>query len=305
MYLTRISNISNTNFRANYFTVDKKQNSRYLLTKISTDNEENLGAEPVLQYEYKACDSSIYKMEEPMVYDGKYYTSYCSPYIFKYRIYYKDTDKYENNGKEQFINASNYTKKAMMADRISNNLLPESAIAKGSASGYVAVNTSDVPKDVPVILILDEIRTEQDIYDIPENVCGVIVSFTDTGLLQHASNQIRNNFSAMSIICDDDKYNDLTKYEGKYLSIDNSSGVLKYKQIPPASYKPQIHEKVNVPKLEHVERLLTFDELTPQNCGNKGYRLKILQDLVREGKLKNIKTLGGFVVPEGYINNLL
>ncbi len=53
-----------------------------------------------------------------------------------------------------------------------------------------------------------------------------------------------------------------------------------------------------------MERLLTFDELTPQNCGNKGYRLALMQKLVNEGKLKDITIPKGFVIPEGYINRL-
>ena len=36
-----------------------------------------------------------------MVYDGKYYTTKSTIGSNKYRIYYKDTGKYEKNGQEQ------------------------------------------------------------------------------------------------------------------------------------------------------------------------------------------------------------
>ena len=39
-----------------------------------------------------------------------------------------------------------------------------------------------------------------------------------------------------------------------------------------------------------------------QNCGNKGYRLGVMQKLAKEGILKDITIPNGFVIPEGYIN---
>lgn len=44
----QINKISNTYFKANFFTIEKRGKS-YDLSKISTDNEEKLGKEPVLE----------------------------------------------------------------------------------------------------------------------------------------------------------------------------------------------------------------------------------------------------------------
>ncbi len=147
--------INNTNFKANYFTIEKK-GKFFFPTVISTDNEENLGKEPVLQYEREGE-----KYEFPMVYDGKYYTTQSTVSTNKYRIYYKDTGKYERNGQEQIINPLNLIKTATKEDRKYNNQPLEQAIAKGEVNGKVFVNTLDIPQDVHGISILDEIEKEE------------------------------------------------------------------------------------------------------------------------------------------------
>ena len=77
-----INKISNINFQANYYTIEKR-GKFFLPTVISTDNEENLGKEPVLQYEQNGK-----KYELPMVYDGKYYTTQSTVDSNKYRIFH-------------------------------------------------------------------------------------------------------------------------------------------------------------------------------------------------------------------------
>ena len=297
MKIQPISNPQQNSFKANYYTIEKR-GKYFNLSRISTDNEENLGKEPIL--EYQSSDNSKY--EFPMIYDGKYYTTSVLRETTKYRILYKDTEKYEKNGEEQTINPIKLSKIATIADRISNNLPLEQAIAKGEAEGNVYVNTYNIPEDKPAILILDRINKEEDIIlDIPHNVQGIIVSSSDMGVLSHIGNLTRNRIHSMSIVYDEDKYNNLKNLEGKYITINNEDGLMKYKETKPNKLKTKIAEKIEVPKLENVERLLNFDELTPQNCGNKGYRLGVMQKLVREGVLKDITVPDGFVIPEGYI----
>ena len=295
----QINKLNNISFKANYFTVEKR-GKYYSLEKISTDNSEKLGKEPVLQTKMQGVDC-----EFPMIYDGKYYTTELPSTIEKYRVFYKDTGKYEKNGKEQKINPLDLTKIVITEERKFNNLPPEQSFVKGEVSGKVFVNTFDIPKNVPAILILDEVKDEETlILDIPHNVRGVITSSCDFGVLSHVANLTRNNISSMSIVWDGDKYNNLKNLNGKYISLNNESGILEYKEIEPeaAVAKSQTFEKIEAPKLENVERLLNFNELTPQNCGNKGYRISIMQKLVNEGKLKDITVPSGFVIPEGYLN---
>ena len=293
--------INNIGFQANFVRVDKIGNS-YHFTTILTDNEENLGKEPVLEYER----DNVVRGTVPMTYDGKYYTTEVVVFPDKYRILYKDTGKYERNGVKQTINPLDYTKIAAQYDRKYNKLPLEYSIAKGDAEGKVFVNTFDIPKNIPAILILDEIRQDKDIMlKIPDNVKCLITSKADTHILSHNANLARNKYQVLSVILDDEKFNELKNQEGKTLYINNENGFVEYKKIG-AVNKTKIRPKqtVEIPKLENVERLLTYDELTPQTCGNKGYRLSLIQKLIREGKLKDIQLPQGFVIPEGYINKL-
>lgn len=296
---------SSPNFRANYFVV-RKADKNMDLKSIATDNEENLGSEPVL--EYRTTSGNTYTC--PMTYDGKYYVSKKGRSMNKlssYRIFYKDTGKYERGGEKQVINPMAFVKTANQFDRMHNNLPSERAIGKGEAKGKVFVNTFDIPEDVPVILILDEIDGESTVHEkIPNNVKGLITAACSYRDLEHATNRLRNNFSMVSVVLDDDKFNRLKELEGQNISVNNESGFVEYNEINPVFVEEVTEEpeKVEVPKLEHVDRFLDFDELTPQNCGNKGYRLGVMQRLAEEGKLKDITIPNGFVIPEGYLSQL-
>ena len=315
----QINKITNTNFKANYFTVEKKGH-KYVLLKISTDNEENLGKEPVLEFKSLGYKNKAVKYEFPMAYDGKYYTTMVYPHTDKYRIFYKDTGKYERDGKEQIINPIKLAGIASKEDRIINKLPTEFAYAKGTTKGQIvipritedgSINFKDIPKDTPAILLIDDIA-ENSVYQLtqlPHNVKGVICSACEFNQLSHYANWYRNNLSVVSVIVDEDKYNELKKQEDKYLSIDNTNGVVNWKETEPSvnmqtsiSFTPA--PAPQIPILDNFERLLTPDELTPQNCGNKGYRLSIMQKLIDEGKLKNITVPKFFVIPEGYLNKL-
>ena len=302
MQINRIG-ISNTKFEANYFTIEKR--GRYFYKNaISTDNEENLGNEPVIQYTIKGK-----QYEYPMAYDGKYYTTQTPVVSNRYRILYKDSGKYERDGIEQVLNSQNLVNIATKVDRKFNDLPLEQAVAKGETDGKVFVNTLDIPNDIPAILILDEIEKEEDIIlaDVPQNVKSIIVSSTNFNVLDHIANLTRNRYSVFHVVWDEDKYEKLKELGGKYISINNENGILYYKEIglnelTDGNVNSMIATtNVTPPKLENVERLLNFDELTPQNCGNKGYRISLMQKLAKKGKLKDITIPNGFVIPEGYI----
>ena len=303
--------INNISFKANYFTVEKKGQC-YSLIKVSTDNEENLGQEPTLEF-----NSTVKKYELPMAYDGKYYTTYVFPETDKYRIFYKDTGKYEKNAKEQTINRLELVRIAAKEDKKNNNLSDELAYSKGVADGKVVIAKfedekliADIPKDEPTILLIDGIDHYNvfDLLELPKNVKGVIASSCEFEQLSHYASWYRNNLSVMSVILDENKYNELKNQEGNFISVDNQDGILNWKEIEPISTikdsEVNFIQKVEVPKLKKVEKLLMPEELTPQNCGNKGYRLSIMQQLVNQGKLKDISIPKYFVIPEGYINNL-
>lgn len=303
--------INNISFKANYFTVEKKGQG-YSLTKVSTDNEENLGQEPILEF-----NSTVKRYELPMAYDGKYYTTYVFPQTDKYRICYKDTGKYEKNAEYQTINRLELVRIAAKEDKKNNNLSDELAYSKGVAEGKVVIAKfedekliADIPKDQPTILLIDGIDQYNvfAILKLPKNVKGVITSSCEFEQLSHYASWYRNNLSVMSVILDENKYNELKNQKGKFISVDNQDGIVNWEKIesilPIKDSEMDFIQKVEVPKLEKVERLLMPEELTPQNCGNKGYRLSIMQQLVNQGKLKDISIPKYFVIPEGYINKL-
>ena len=303
--------INNISFKANYFTVEKKGQG-YSLIKVSTDNEENLGQEPILEF-----NSTVKRYELPMAYDGKYYTTYVFPQTDKYRIFYKDTGKYEKNAEDQTINRLELVRIAAKEDKKNNNLSDELAYSKGVTEGKVVIAKyedekliADIPKDEPTILLIDGIDQYEvfDLLKLPKNVKGVITSSCEFEQLSHYASWYRNNLSVMSVILDENKYNELKNQEGNFISVDNQDGIVNWKEIEPIfpinDLEVNVIQKVEVPKLEKVERLLMPEELTPQNCGNKGYRLYIMQQLVNQGKLKDISIPKYFVIPEGYINKL-
>lgn len=250
-----------------------------------------------------------------MTYDGKYYTTPVYRQIDKYRIFYRDTGKYERNGEEQAINPLEFTKIASRKDREVNNLPPEFAYAKGIAEGKIITASyteegyidKEIPKDEPVILLIDNINEDivHSLIQLPKNVKGVITSNCEFCQLSHYANMYRNNLSVMSVIVDDDKYNELKKQEGKFISIDNQSGIVNWEEIKPTKNQIETYaQKIDIPHLENVNKLLTSEELTPLNCGNKGYRLHLMQELVKEGELKDIFIPNYFVIPEGYLNKV-
>ena len=305
----RINPVSNSiNCKANFFTVERV-GKKFDLYNISTDNEENLGKEPVLEYYYSSPTSDYKETGKfPMQFDGKYYTARILGHnIDLYRIYYKDTGKYEKNGEAQHLNPLNFILPAIREDRTFNKLPLEESIVKGKTEGQIVVNSDIIPQDVPVILVMDEVAEFNDfLVEIPDNVKGIICFNQDKYELEHETNLLRNQLPLISSFFDKEKFEDIKKLNGKYLALDNEDGSLKYKEIvPKLNLTDKIaQEKVVVPKLDNVERLLNFDELTPQNCGNKGYRLGVMQKLVKEGSLKDITIPNGFVIPEGYINKL-
>ncbi|MBQ6516665.1 hypothetical protein IJI31_05745 [bacterium] len=294
----KINPVNNINFKKNYFCVQKR-GELYRLNQIATDNEENLGKEPVLIGHVEGED-----YERPMSYNGKYYSAEAFSGTTNYKIYYKDTGKYENGGKSRVINPLNYMKIATKADKLSDGQNLEYAFAKGRTSGKVVVNTLDIPKDTPVVLVLDEITDDgyHVFKKLGNNVKAVITSSCHFGALTHAASAYRNKVHVMSEILDDDKFDELKNCEGKNITVNNLSGVLNYKLTDEVETEtPQNVSKVIVPHLEYTDRILDFDELTPENCGNKGYRLGILKKLSENGVLKDVTVPKGFVLPEGYL----
>ena len=300
-------NYNNINFKANHFCISRV-GTDVRLQGIRTDNEENLGENPVL----KQFSNGVYEPTKDLLteYDGnKYYynTLFNNDLYNGYKFYYPDTGKYERNGELQHVeNVDKMITAAMIEDRKQNSLPFEYGIAKGNVIGKIVTNNSDIPQDIPVILMLDELKGEDiELLTLPDNIKGIITSYSDSWILGHYANSLRNKFDLVSVVLEDEKFEKLKKLDGKLVSLNNENDILEYKildKLP--TLVPRTIPKAEIPQLENVERLLDFSELTPQNCGNKGYRLALMQKLVEEGLLKDITVPEGFVIPEGYVNKI-
>ncbi len=109
-----ISKVNNINFKENYWEFSKYGN-KSRLKRIMTDNISELGKIPVL------IDSK--NNEYVMSYDGLYYSTPVNGTSYSYRIFYKDTGLWENDGKEVKINKKSVQRKIEKADKLARNNL--------------------------------------------------------------------------------------------------------------------------------------------------------------------------------------
>lgn len=285
----RISTVANINFKANYIKVRKYGQSESVF--IMTDNSENLGRCPV-------CET---KLGSPsMTYDGKYYTTNYPVYSTGYKIKYKDTGKYENGGKQKSFD---YQKLLNIVDNeeISSNRTLIKGNAKGKIVSAKNLDEKTLKSDVPLILICDN---EEECYKYFKNVDGMIIKFDLKEILSHFAAFCRAYFTFCSYIADKNLLNELEKLEGKFVSISNMSGDIVYKQTAPFTKRPSREEKIYIPQIRRIDKLLTLDECEKDTVGNKAYNLKRMMNLAKQGKLTDVVIPNAFVLPQGYLERV-
>lgn len=294
---------TNPIFKANYYNFTK--NGSYLrMNQIKTDNEENLGNKPILVSD---------KFQIPMFKDGNFYTADLQDDLENYRIYYQDTDKYENGGQTKHIDYTKLGHLSFIAEKLHNKLPLEQSIVEGEAQGkLVKVKTlneikkklkenSELQNESLVLLVEDE---KDYLYFPPENVRGIIFRNGNLGHLSHEANIFRMYTDMVSTVHDDKVIEKLKKYKDKYIDISNQDGKLTFAQILQSSHKARACSKIIVPEIDSTDKILNYHECTKKNCGNKAYRLSLLSKLAKVGFLSDVNIPKGFVLPSGYINNL-
>ena len=299
----QIQTINPINFKADYYEF-KKLGSFYLLNAIKTDDQPQDGKNLVLNitdYNNKEhCDF-------PMIYDGKYYTHKFEKVIIPKS--YKILNKKNTEQKTLSLNPLDFVKDIRLYDRISSGKSTETAILKGTCEGIVITDKDNLPTDKPVIYVADKLSEKDDsIYEIselPVNVKGIIVNDADFGSLAHISSLLKQYFETVSIIYDNEKYQNIKSFNGKMISVSNESGILNYSKIENFSNVQDIkYEIPKIPILDETKEFLDFSELTRKNSGEKAYRLGVMQRLANEGTLTDITVPQGFVIPVGYINRI-
>ena len=283
----------NKNFKSNYYHLRHVEREGKI-DKISTDNSENLGNEPVLMTDYETI---------PMDYDGKLYTAKINVPTSKYKIFYKDTGEFENDGNPIIIDEHKLSKDTFVKDLINTKQPLQKDIAKGIADGKLITDINNIPQNEAVILLLGDIGDGHVLAGLPSNVQGIIVTDGDIDHLSHIASLSRSYYNILTILYDEKKYNELLDLNNKYLSISNLNGKLEYKEIERPDYKAE-SSNINIPIITDNDTLLNYSQLNKSNSGNKAFRIALMQTLKYEGILKDIEIPKGFYIPTGYINNV-
>lgn len=284
----KLNYVANINFKANYFKLRKYGQNKSLF--VMTDNSENLGKKPV-------CETKLGSSR--MVYDGKYYTSITPIYYPEYKIKFKDTGKYENNGVKKSIDYQKICE-IVDGDGLNDNFAFVSGVAKGKLVKAKNLDVKTISPDVPLILICDN---EEECYKHFRNADGIILKSESPDLLSHFAAICRDYCSLGIYIGDKNLLKNLEKLEGQFISISNKFNDIEYKPIAPFS-KSLIEEKVDVPSMKRVDKILSLDECEKDIVGNKAYNLKRMTNLVKEGKLKDVVIPNAFVLPYAYLERV-
>jgi len=282
--------INNIKFKANYYKVLKYGNSTS--AKVMTDNAGNLGSKPV--------HINWNNGRTEMIYDGQYYITKFQVIDGEYKILYEDTGKYENQGKDYFLDKDKINMKIKSLGK-SQNL----ALMEGNAKGLLIhakdINDKVLKSNTPLIIICDN---EEDCYEYFNKVEGIILKSGSEELLSHFSALCRDYFSFGHLVTDEQTINDLSKYEGRFISISNESKKLKYEEIAPVVKGIQTEEKIIVPSMSRIDKILSLDECKKDTVGNKAYNLKRMMNLVEEGKLQDVIIPNAFVLPYAYLERV-
>ena len=282
--------INNINFKANYYKAYKYGQSTDV--EVITDNAENLGSKPV--------HVDWFDQKTEMVYDGKYYTTKTSVLSDEYRIFYEDTGKYELQGQERFLDKDKINSIIRSLNKTSKQVL-----MKGTAKGLL-VHSNNVDEkllnsDTPLIIICDN---DEQCYKYFEKAEGLILKSGSSGLLSHFSAICRDYFSFGHLVSDEQSLAKLNKFEGKFISISNENGNLDYQEIAPITKSSQLVEKITVPEMRRIDKILSLDECEKDTVGNKAYNLKRMMNLVKEGKLQDVIIPSAFVLPHAYLERV-
>ena len=293
MKVDGVKSNKNINFKANFFKVKKYGQCSGI--SISTDNSENLGFRPVLETENDQI---------PMVYDGKYYTTEYNIYdTYKYKIKYEDTGKYENNGKEKYFIPE---KLRLLTNQMKKT--PNLVLSEGSAQGKLIqaknIDNTLLKTKEPLIIICDNNEEWEKCYKYFNRTNGIILKSGTPDLLSHFAALCRDYFSFGMLVTDKKILNDLNNLEGKFIFISNENENIEYKPIEKIIKSNSKTNTIEIPQIRKVDRILSLDECEKDTVGNKAYNLKLMKDLVKKRKLKDVIIPNAFVLPSGYLEKV-
>lgn len=280
-------------FAANFYHFDQ-YDGEGMISKICTDNSENLGSEPILVTERECI---------PMAFDGKYYSAELKYPVKQYQIYYKDTEKFENAGEPVYIDKHKISRDILINDLIACNKPLQKDISKGYTVGKVVFGNSDIPPKEPIVLLLDDVGEGDELTELPSNVKAVIVSDGRIDYLSHIASLSRSYFNLFTILYDEQKYSELKALCGKYVYISNLEGDLKYHTTSKTENENR-HCDIKIPRLSEASCFFDYSELTPENSGMKACKIANLKNMAENYILDDINIPNGFVISAGYVNKI-
>lgn len=265
-----------------------------VITGISTQNPENIGNEPILITDNETV---------PMQKDGNGFSAEIKYPVNCYKIYYQDTDKYENGGEPVVIDIHKISREVLIKDLINNKKPLQKDIAKGYAEGILITDSANIPQNGSVILLIGDAGEGNDLIELPPNVKAVIVSDGKIDYLSHIASLSRSYFNIFTILYDENKYNELKKLNGEYVHVSNLDGDLSFFKIKnplPVSE----NSKIVIPKFTDAASFLDYSELNKNNSGQKACKIAKMQELKDISVLENIIIPKGFIVSVGYIDKI-
>ena len=265
-----------------------------VVSKIFTSNPKNLGNTPILITDNERLH---------MTFDGQYFSADIKQSISQYKIYYKDTDKYENDGNFINLDMHSVSRIVMINDLINNKKPLQKDISKGAAEGRLITEIDNIPKNEPVILLMDNAGEGDELIELPENVLAVIASDGKIDYLSHIASLSRNYFNLFTILFDEEKYAKLKSLKGNYVYISNLNDDLIFNKIDTLSAVSKC-QKIIIPKFTDITSFLNYDELNINNAGTKACRVAQIKALAQAEILKDINVPKGFVIPSGYIQKI-
>ncbi|MFI3300353.1 MAG: PEP/pyruvate-binding domain-containing protein [Candidatus Gastranaerophilales bacterium] len=303
-------NVYNPSFKAHYYKIDVVVNEG-LFNGIITDNKPYMGKEPVLVInDINKEDEEIPMTKTPKGFIANTFDRYFSDY----KIFFKDTKKYDDNNGENYTIAPLSSKakalrdKAIILDKINHNQPLNKTIVAGEASGEIVFNDNfedpSLTKDNPIILVSN--YNEKMIWKrLPENVVGLVLLNSDLNQLEHLSNILRDRgHKTVANVQDEKSLEQLKNLEGKYAQIKSKSNNISIKETQLSEISNAKIKKANqikIPKMKYCDEILDSKDYELNTVGAKAYNLKLMQEMVDNGELNDVIIPPSIAVTHGYI----
>lgn len=321
MRIFGIKTYQQPSFKAHYYDCSL-ENERVNVEKILTDNNPNLGNEPEIiitkgkGYEdgylvpfNEAKPIPMHKMS------NDYFIANGHQNLEKYKIHYKDTGLVDdNNGRDYDISEKaleKFARNAIIAGKISHNHPLTSIISAGEVNGKLVMcdDISNLPEDFDTetpIILLSKFDRDYNPFEIPKNVVGIVLEQGSAATLYHRNSTLRNMINAVAITYDKKEIEQLEELNNQFINFSTLNKKISFNKIDslnPTESKALI--TIKIPEMKYIDTLVDSKDYELNTVGPKAYKLRIMQELVENGILEDVKIPRSFAVTHGLIDKIL